>query len=207
MWHCGTGVWTQHLARFATTLTAVDGAPEMLARARARDANDSVRFIEADLFAWRSDRRYDAVFFGFWLSHVPEEHFDSFWSLVDDCLRPGGQVFFCDDNYRAPAELIEGRSSPIVQRRTDDGTPFHIIKIPFKPEELKADYALWDGISGCFRPQDRSTGARADDDATRAVWPSAARARTAVRCAWRPGGRPLVLAMRRQSSWSSGGEV
>ena len=160
---CGTGVWTQHLARFATTLTAVDGAPEMLARARARDANDSVRFIEADLFAWRSDRRYDAVFFGFWLSHVPEEHFDSFWSLVDDCLRPGGQVFFCDDNYRAPAELIEGRSSPIVQRRTDDGTPFHIIKIPFKPEELEGRLRAlgWDiGVFPTTGPFYWGTGGR-----------------------------------------------
>ena len=99
---------------------------------------ESVRFIEADLFSWRSDRRYDTVFFGFWISHVPEEHFDSFWSLVDDCLRPGGQVFFFDDNYRTEAELIEGPSSPIIQRRTGDGTPFRIVKIPFRADELEA---------------------------------------------------------------------
>jgi demethylmenaquinone methyltransferase/2-methoxy-6-polyprenyl-1,4-benzoquinol methylase len=135
---CGTGVWTQHLARSATAVTAVDAAPEMLALARARDGNESVRFIEADLFTWRSDRRYDAVFFAFWVSHVPDEQFDSFWSLVDDCLRPGGQVFFCDDNYRAEDELIEGRSSPIVQRQTGDGTLFRIIKVPFKPDELES---------------------------------------------------------------------
>jgi demethylmenaquinone methyltransferase/2-methoxy-6-polyprenyl-1,4-benzoquinol methylase len=134
---CGTGVWTQHLARFATTVTAIDGAPEMLALAQARDGNEAVRFIEADVFAWRADRRYDAVFFGFWLSHVPEEHFDSFWSLVDTCLRPGGRVFFCDDNYRADAELIEGHSSSVVRRRIGDGTPFRIIKVPFEPEELE----------------------------------------------------------------------
>jgi hypothetical protein len=28
------------------------------------------------------DRRYDVVFFGFWLSHVPLERFDAFWSMV-----------------------------------------------------------------------------------------------------------------------------
>jgi hypothetical protein len=32
-----------------------------------------VRFICADLFAWSPERRYDVVFFGFWLSHVPLE--------------------------------------------------------------------------------------------------------------------------------------
>jgi demethylmenaquinone methyltransferase/2-methoxy-6-polyprenyl-1,4-benzoquinol methylase len=134
---CGTGVWTQHLARFATTVTAVDAAPEMLVRARARAGNESVQFVEADLFEWRPDRRYDAVFFAFWVSHVPDEHFDSFWSLVAECLRPGGRVFFCDDNHRAEDELVEGRTSPIVQRRTGDGTPFRIIKIPFEAAELE----------------------------------------------------------------------
>ena len=134
---CGSGTWTQFLVRSAKAVTALDAAPEMLARAKARDGVASVRFIEADLFSWRPDRGYDAVFFGFWLSHVPEEHFDSFWSLVDDCLRPGGVVFFFDDNYRTEAELIQGTSSSIVERRINDGTPFRIIKVPFQAEGLE----------------------------------------------------------------------
>lgn len=75
---CGPGAWTERLLRSATTVTAVDASPEMLARARARVGSAPVRFIEADLFTWRPDRRYDSIFFGFWLSHVPEEHFTSF---------------------------------------------------------------------------------------------------------------------------------
>ena len=134
---CGAGIWTQFLVRSATTVTAVDAAPEMLARAKARTDLSSVRFVEADLFSWQPDRRFDTVFFGFWLSHVPEEHFDSFWSLVDDCLRPGGDVFFFDDNYRTEAELIQGTSSPIVERRINDGTPFRIIKVPYEAEGLE----------------------------------------------------------------------
>jgi 2-polyprenyl-3-methyl-5-hydroxy-6-metoxy-1,4-benzoquinol methylase len=134
---CGAGIWTQGLARSATSITAVDAAPEMLARARARDGVESVDFVQADLFAWRPDRRYDTVFFGFWVSHVPEEHFESFWSLVGECLRPGGNVFFFDDNYREEAELIEGKSSPIVERRTKDGTPFRLVKVPFRAEDLE----------------------------------------------------------------------
>jgi SAM-dependent methyltransferase len=134
---CGTGIWTQGLVRSATTITAVDAAPEMLARAKARNGVASVRFVEADLFSWRPDRHYDTVFFGFWLSHVPEDHFESFWSLVSECLRPSGDVFFFDDNYRAEAELIEGTSSPIVERRSNDGTPFRIVKVPFRAEDLE----------------------------------------------------------------------
>jgi hypothetical protein len=31
----------------------------------ARTVDERVRFIRADLFGWRPDRRYDVVFFGF----------------------------------------------------------------------------------------------------------------------------------------------
>lgn len=134
---CGSGTWTEYLIRSARTVTALDAAPEMLARARARVGSGSVRFVEADVLSWRPDRRYDVVFFGFWLSHVPEELFDSFWSLVADCLEDGGCVFFFDDNHRTEAELIEGTSSPVVERRLNDGTPFRVIKIPYQPTELE----------------------------------------------------------------------
>lgn len=134
---CGSGMWTEHLLRSAKTVTAVDAAPEMLARAAARVGSAPVRFVEADLFSWRPDRRYDAVFFGFWLSHVPPALFDSFWSLVDDCLSRDGCVFFCDDNYRTEPELVEGVSSPVVERRLNDGRPFRVIKVPYQPAELE----------------------------------------------------------------------
>lgn len=134
---CGSGGWTGRLGRSASTVTAVDAAPEMLARARTRSELASVRFIEADLFSWRPDRRYDAVFFGFWISHVPPERFERFWSLVDDALSRAGRVFFFDDNYRPDAELIEGADSSIVERRLNDGTPFRVVKVPFEPDQLE----------------------------------------------------------------------
>ena len=62
---CGIGLWTERLLRHATSVTAVDAAPEMIARAKARVGADSARFIQADLFEWRPDRRFDFVFFGF----------------------------------------------------------------------------------------------------------------------------------------------
>jgi trans-aconitate methyltransferase len=60
-------------------VTALDAAPEMLALARNRVADPRVKFVCADLFTWRPDRRYDVVFFGFWLSHVPLERFAALW--------------------------------------------------------------------------------------------------------------------------------
>ena len=143
---CGPGFWTERLARRAASLTAVDAAPEMLARAQARVGGARVRFVQADLFSWTPDRRYDAVFFGFFLSHVPLNRFDAFWSLVRDCLRPDGHVLFVDDAYRTPDELIEGEASSTIQRHLDDGTAYRAVKVPHEPAELHARLARlgWD---------------------------------------------------------------
>ncbi len=134
---CGPGTWTPALLRHARTLTAVDGSPEMLRLAAGKVPADSVRFIEADLFRWRPDRRYDVVFFGFWLSHVPLELFERFWSLVAECLAPDGRVLFFDDAFRTPDELIEGERSSVIRRRLSDGTPYLAVKVPHTAEELE----------------------------------------------------------------------
>ncbi len=135
---CGPGTWTRHLLRHAATVTAVDAAPEMLRIARERVDDERVRFHLADLFVWRPDRRYDVVFFGFWLSHVPLERFAAFWALVDDCLAPGGRVFFADDAYRTPDELVEGPASSTIRRRLRDGTAHRAVKVPHTTHELEA---------------------------------------------------------------------
>ena len=73
------------------------------------------------------------VFFGFWLSHVPLERFASSWEFVADCLKPGGRVFFVDDGYRTPDELIEGEASSTILRRLNDGTTYRTVKVPQEP--------------------------------------------------------------------------
>lgn len=135
---CGTGEWTRQLLRHARSLTAVDASREMLAIASRRLGHDPrVQFIEADLFRWRPTRRYDVVFFGFWISHVPLERFDAFWSTVAECLSPRGRVFFADDAYRTADELIEGESSATIRRELEDGSAFRAVKVPHTAPELE----------------------------------------------------------------------
>jgi demethylmenaquinone methyltransferase/2-methoxy-6-polyprenyl-1,4-benzoquinol methylase len=135
---CGPGTWTPQLLRHADSLTAVDSAPEMLEIAARRVGDHpNARFVSADLFEWRPDRRYHAVFFGFWLSHVPLERFAGFWSLVGECLAPGGRVLFVDDAYRTPDELVDGEESVTVRRRLEDGSAFRAVKVPHTAAELE----------------------------------------------------------------------
>jgi SAM-dependent methyltransferase len=135
---CGPGTWTCQLLRHAREVTAVDASAEMLAIAASRVPGGApVRFVEADLFTWEPDRRYDVVFMGFWLSHVPAGHFEAFWARVGAALAPRGRVFFADDGYRTPDELIEGPASSTIQRRTPDGTAYRIVKVPLEPADLE----------------------------------------------------------------------
>ena len=146
----GTGWWTQQLAGYADTLTAVDAAPETLAINRQKMAGRPITYVEADLFTWRPDRRYDVVFFSFWLSHVPPGRFDAFWGLVRDCLTPGGRVFFLDSRYEeastAADHLLEGEEAETVTRRLNDGSEYRIVKVFHKPDELasRLDGLGWD---------------------------------------------------------------
>ncbi|WP_243787747.1 trans-aconitate 2-methyltransferase [Saccharopolyspora gloriosae] len=135
---CGQGMWTGRLLRHADEVTAVDASPEMLAIASDRiGRDDRVRFVRGDLFSWEPDDRYDVVFFGFWLSHVPLERFGSFWALVANCLKPGGRVFFVDDAHRSPGELVEGESSTTIRRQLNDGRAHRIVKVPHRPADLE----------------------------------------------------------------------
>lgn len=153
---CGPGTWTAKLLEHAETVTAVDGSAEMLEIASARVSDPRVRFIEADLFKWRPDRRYDAVFFGFWISHVPLERFEAFWSKVRDCLKPDGRAMFIDDAHRTAEELAFGEESELVRRRLLDGSQFTVVKVPHEPGDLQRRIAElgWDvtvtGTSGPF---------------------------------------------------------
>jgi 2-polyprenyl-3-methyl-5-hydroxy-6-metoxy-1,4-benzoquinol methylase len=139
---CGTGLWTEQLAATARSITAVDAAPEVLELNRLRLRSPKVKYVQADLFAWRPDAQYDAVFFGFWLSHVPPQEFESFWRLAADSLRPGGRVFFVDSKYEptstARDHTLGSPGAGEVLRRLKDGREYRIVKVFYQAEALRA---------------------------------------------------------------------
>jgi demethylmenaquinone methyltransferase/2-methoxy-6-polyprenyl-1,4-benzoquinol methylase len=138
---CGTGQWTPRLAARARSVTAVDAAAEVLALARARTASPTVRFLEADLFEWQPPRRYDTVFFAFWLSHVPPTRLPHFWNIVASALAPGGKAIFIDDGPAVAAneELLANQPAPAALRRLDDGSQYRIVKVFHDAQTLTDD--------------------------------------------------------------------
>ena len=95
---CGTGIWTATLARWASTVRAIDAAPEMIAIAREGVDSPNVTFEVADVFAWTTTARFDVIFFSAWLSHVPTSRFEQFWRSLRRLLADRGRVLFIDEH-------------------------------------------------------------------------------------------------------------
>jgi 2-polyprenyl-3-methyl-5-hydroxy-6-metoxy-1,4-benzoquinol methylase len=141
----GTGIWTERLLRTATSITAVDASPEMIAINRIRVASDRVSYLQADLFTWNPTCRYDAVCFCFWISHVPTERLDNFLSSVAISLQPGGKVFFVDNlresTSTAADQQLPAEDTQIMTRSLNDGREFKIVKNFYEPVPLAARFA------------------------------------------------------------------
>ena len=141
----GTGIWTERLLRTATSITAIDASPEMIAINRARVASDRVSYMQADLFKWHPTRKYDAACFCFWISHVPLERLDNFLSGVAMALHPGGKVFFVDGRRETTGTAVDhqlpGEQVQVMTRRLNDGREFEIVKNFYQPDSLAARFA------------------------------------------------------------------
>ena len=196
----GTGIWTGELLRHADRVLAVDAAPEALAINRAKHDGRRVDYVVADLFSWMPPRRFDAVCFAFWLSHVPSARWAQFWALVDRALAPGGRVWFCDsaspeyaasygpEVYRVRADRL-GWAGEYHQRRLRDGRAFEIVKRYWHPLELETELAAigWHAVVRNTRwAFIQGSATRAEDDHTSGAEPAPPRSR------------------RRSSDWSRG---
>jgi demethylmenaquinone methyltransferase/2-methoxy-6-polyprenyl-1,4-benzoquinol methylase len=146
---CGTGLWTQQLLYHARQITAVDAAAEVLELNRRRLLSSKVKYIQTNIFNWEPEEQYDAVFFSFWLSHVPSEYFEQFWQTVRQALKSEGRVFFVDSKYEPTStardhHLGEAHAG-IVKRRLNDGREYQVVKIFYErvPLEKRLSQLGW----------------------------------------------------------------
>jgi SAM-dependent methyltransferase len=130
---CGTGYWTPFIASAAAQVTALDVNEEVLSIARTKKHADRVTFVNGSAYEIPDfGRSHDALFAGFWWSHVPLERLDGF--LVDclSAVAPGALIAFLDNRY------VEGSSTPLSRRDArgnayqlrglDDGSTHEVLK-------------------------------------------------------------------------------
>jgi len=135
----GTGWWSPLLASKGE-LSLYDAAAAPLERARERLVAHGLRAHLHVRDAWAEpDRPVDAVFTGFWLSHVARDRLDDFLSVVRRWLKPGGTFAFIDSRFD-PQSSASDHSTPANDtsvRRLDDGREFTIVKVYYEPRELE----------------------------------------------------------------------
>ena len=142
----GTGNWTERLAPRADRLTVLDSSAEMISLSRVRIEKAGfaarVHYAQVDLFAWEPDQEYDAVFFGFWLSHVPSDRVDGFLSNVAKAVRPGGKLAMVDSRpdprSTSPDQPLPPEGVELSNRCLNDGRTFAIVKRYDDPQKLEA---------------------------------------------------------------------
>jgi SAM-dependent methyltransferase len=127
----GTGIWTRKLVPLADRVVAVDANAETLAR-----NTSAAELVQADVFELQPAERFGLVFFSFWLSHVPEDRFEAFWTLVRAALGPGGRVFLVDSGAGDSAHTGTDQAGWEETRSLVDGRTFRIVKRRWSPEEL-----------------------------------------------------------------------
>jgi protein-L-isoaspartate O-methyltransferase len=117
----GTGYWTTALATTAESIVATDLNDETLAVARTRSYGPAdVRFETADAYDLGAvPGRFDAIFAGFFWSHVPRADVRRWAASLKDRVEPGGVVILADNRY------VEGSNYPIT-RTTDDGDTYQM---------------------------------------------------------------------------------
>jgi ubiquinone/menaquinone biosynthesis C-methylase UbiE len=121
---CGTGYWTQFIARGAKKVYACDINEPVLEIAREKPIpRGKAEFFKADAITLAGvPDGCNAAFAGFWWSHVKKSGIEKFVANLAGVLEPGAVVGILDNQY------AEGSSTP-VSRRDAEGNTYQMRKL------------------------------------------------------------------------------
>jgi demethylmenaquinone methyltransferase/2-methoxy-6-polyprenyl-1,4-benzoquinol methylase len=131
---CGTGYWTEVIARSAASVLATDLNEDVLRVARRKLIDpQKVMFRREDAYALPSlEARFTGGLAAFWWSHVPRSRLQSFIAGFHRQFARGAKIVFVDNVY------VEGSSTPISRkdplgdtyqiRKLDDGSTYEVLK-------------------------------------------------------------------------------
>ncbi len=129
---CGTGYWTERIAKTAHSISATDINEAVIEIARTKKDISNVSFDIANLFDLKPGNKHESLFGGFIWSHIKLEELDNFIDIINNKVEKSGTIVFIDNNY------VEGSSLPITDtddlgntyqtRQLDNGTAHKVLK-------------------------------------------------------------------------------
>jgi SAM-dependent methyltransferase len=145
---CGTGYWTQYIARTAAMVHACDINESVLEIAREKPIPKArVNFFKADAVSLEGvPAGCDAAFAGFWWSHVKKSELAKFVQNLASKLEPGAVVAILDNQY------AEG-SSTAISRRDAEGNTYQLRHLANGEEhEVLKNFPTADELREAVRP-------------------------------------------------------
>jgi ubiquinone/menaquinone biosynthesis C-methylase UbiE len=145
---CGTGYWTQFIAKNAKKVLACDINEAVLEIAREKPiSRDRVEFFKGDAGTLEGvPGGCDAAFAGFWWSHVKRSGIERFVAGLATRLEPGARVGILDNTY------VEGSSTPIT-RRDSEGNTYQKRKVASGEEyEVLKNFPTADELRAAIAP-------------------------------------------------------
>ena len=137
---CGTGYWTERVARVAARVHAEDLSAETLAIARRRPyAPATVTLARHDAYV-PGIGGFDGGLAALWLSHVDLARMDDFLAAFHSRLERGAVVFMFDErdtpDRSAAASRVDAAGNRYERRRLAAGGEFEIVKNFFDGDGL-----------------------------------------------------------------------
>jgi 2-polyprenyl-3-methyl-5-hydroxy-6-metoxy-1,4-benzoquinol methylase len=140
---CGTGFWTEIVAKTAKRVVAVDSSEKMLELARKRKKRSAiVEYVHCDAYSLEEiSSKFDAGLANFWFSHVPKSRIEEFLCGFHNRLERSAIVFMADNRYvpGIGGQLITklGIEDTFKLRECSDGSKHEVLKNYYDRDALE----------------------------------------------------------------------
>jgi SAM-dependent methyltransferase len=130
---CGTGYWTERIAKTAHQVQATDINDTVLNIARLKTYSPAeVNFRKEDIFQLSAGRHCQSLFGGFIWSHIKMQDLEHFLKIIHDQVIKGATVVMMDNNYVAGSNLPitewDDKGNSYQTRKLDNGSSYKVVK-------------------------------------------------------------------------------
>ena len=131
---CGTGNWTQVIAKRAKSVKAIDSSHQSLAIAEKKLSGlKNVTFILRDAYTLeRLTHDCNVIFAVDFFSHIPNKQIDSFLASIQNSLPSGTPVLFLEmeekEIFKDEIYYIDNKGNRVIRRVLPNGNSFEVVK-------------------------------------------------------------------------------